>query len=206
MQMLREHDMTLAEGPVLLRPMTEDDWGLLHKWESDPDVLYFSEGADVQAYTLEETQGIHRQVSQTAFSFIIEYEGKPIGYCWLQTMNVDRILKHSPDKDLRRIDLAIGEKEYWGRGIGTEVIRRLTEFGFEREGADALFGCEVADYNPRSLRAFLKNGYSVFQEVPQDEGRKAKVVYDLMLTRDLYRRAKQAVPAFSETARGSSSP
>ncbi len=46
-------------------------------------------------------------------------------------MNIKRILEEHTDLDCRRIDLLIGEKEFWGRGIGTCVIRLLTEFGFE---------------------------------------------------------------------------
>ena len=37
----------------------------------------------------------------------IMYEGKPIGECWLQQMNIEHILARHPGKDLRRIDLII---------------------------------------------------------------------------------------------------
>ena len=35
-----------------LRPMTGNDWDVLLKWNSDPEVLYFSEGGDVASYNL----------------------------------------------------------------------------------------------------------------------------------------------------------
>lgn len=181
---LREHDITLRSERLTLRPMTECDWDILEKWDTDPEVLYYSEGDCVDAYDLETSQMIYRGVSQTAFNFIAELDGRPIGYCWLQKMNLERIVTHFPGKDLRRIDLAIGEKELWGKGLGTEMIRALTEFGFERERCDAIFGCGVADYNPRSRRAFERNGYAVCQETPQPEGSKAKIEYDLMIGRD----------------------
>ena len=38
-------------------------------------------------------------------------------------MNLQRIVAQFPDKDLRRIDLMIGEKELWGCGYGTEGNR-----------------------------------------------------------------------------------
>ncbi len=100
-------------------------------------------------------------------------------------MNLQRILDQFPGKDLRRIDLCIGEKEFWNRGIGTQVIGMVTEFGFEQQKADAIFGL-VSDYNLRSRRAFGKNGYVVHQEVPEPEGAKAKVSYDLMTTREQF--------------------
>jgi RimJ/RimL family protein N-acetyltransferase len=86
---------------------------------------------------------------------------RAIGECWLQEMNIERILSSYPDRDCRRIDLTIGEKDFWGHGYGTDAIRALTRFGFEDECADIIFGAEVGDYNPRCRRAFEKAGYVV---------------------------------------------
>ena len=54
----------------------------------------------------------------------------------------------------------IDEKDLWGMGLGTDVIRTLTRFGFEREGADGIYGV-ISCNNPRSLRAFQKVGYKI---------------------------------------------
>ena len=180
MDLLREHNITLRGERLVLRPMTENDWDIVQRWESDPEVLYYFDGDWIEERELETTQMIYRGVSRTAFNFIAELDGAPVGVCWLQKMNLERILKHFPGRDLRRIDLAIGEKSLWGEGLGTEIIRVLTEFGFEREHADAIFGCSIADYNPRSRRAFEKNGYTLFQETPQPEGHKARGEYDVV--------------------------
>ena len=102
--------------------------------------------------TLGEVQSIYRWISTHAHCFIIEVEGRPIGECWLQRMNLRRIVDQFPGKDLRRIDLMIGEKELWGRGYGTEAIALLVDFGFSREAADAIFGIASGD-NARSLRS-----------------------------------------------------
>ena len=179
---LREHKIVLRGEKVILRPMTEDDWDILLKWNSDPEVLYFSEGDDVRSYSLEQIQEMYREVSQNAFCFIIEVDDKPIGECWLQRMNLERILNKYPNRDCRRIDLMIGEKEFWGRGFGTDVIRTLTQFGFDEENVDMIFGCGIADYNPRSLRAFEKVGYRIDAEIEEPSGKKARYVYDVVLT------------------------
>jgi len=186
MDKLREHNIILKGCRITLRPMTENDWDVIHRWDTDPEVLYFSEEDDVTGYTIEESQDIYRGTSQNAFNFIIECVGKRIGYCWLQKMNLQHILADFPSIDCRRIDLGIGEKELWGQGLGTEVIQLLTKFGFEQEKADAIFGCGVADYNPRSRRAFEKNGYTLYREYTQPEGMKTKISYDLVLRRDEY--------------------
>lgn len=166
--------------------MTEDDWDVLLRWYSDPEVLYYAEGDDVSSRPLEEVQAIYRGTSQKAFVFIAELDGEPIGECWLQEMNLERVLERYPGRDLRRIDLMIGEKLFWGWGWGTRIIRLLTRFAFEEQGADAVFGCGVADYNPRSRRAFEKNDYTADAEIPQPPGRKSRTDYDMILTRQTY--------------------
>ncbi len=45
---------------------------------------------------------------------------------------------------------------------------------------------EIADYNPRSRRAFEKNGYMLAEALPQREGSKASVCYDVVLAREMY--------------------
>ena len=176
---ISEHHITLQHERITLRPMTEDDWEVLLKWNSDSEVLYYAEGAEVKSYTLEQIQDIYRGVCENAFCFIIEFDGKPVGECWLQRMNLDRIIEKYPGIDCRRIDLMIGDKMLWGKGIGTQVIQLLTELGFEEEKADLIFGCDIADYNHASRRAFQKNGYQLDAIMPQPPGMKAKTSYDL---------------------------
>lgn len=182
---LREHQIILQGEKVFLRPMTEADWDILLKWNSDPDVLFYTEGDDIEAYNLQKVQEIYRHISQKAFCFIIEVDGNPIGECWLQQMNLERILRKYPELDCRRIDLMIGEKAFWGQGLGTEVIRLLTNFAFEQEGADLVFGCDIADYNLASLKAFQKIGYQIDSEIPQPLNNKARFRYDLVLKREI---------------------
>src|SRR5215475_10554686 len=163
---LKEHGITLHGNQVTLRPMTENDWDVLLKWNSDPAVLYYSEGSDVKSYDLEQVQGMYRDVSQNALCFIIEFNGQAVGKCWLQRMNIERLLKRYSGKDCRRIDLMIGEKRLWGQGLGTDTIRTLSKYGFEEEGADMIFGL-VGDYNLRSISAFKRAGYEVDGEIEE---------------------------------------
>jgi aminoglycoside 6'-N-acetyltransferase len=181
--LLNEHNITLHGEQVVLRPMTENDWDILARWNSDPEVLYFSEGTDVKSYDLEDVQWMYRGVSQNAFCFIIEFNGQPIGNCWLQRMNIERLLEKYPGKDCRRIDLMVGEKRLWGQGLGTDTIRTLTKFGLE-EGADMIFGL-VGDYNLRSVGAFKRAGYEVDAEVEEPPGEKAIFSYDLVIRRQV---------------------
>jgi RimJ/RimL family protein N-acetyltransferase len=180
MATLRTHSIVLQGPRVLLRPMTEEDWALLLRWNNDPDVRYFGDANPGGERTLEEVQDIYRTVSQTAFCFIIEADGIALGECWLQEMNLERIQQKYPEHDCRRIDLMIGERAYWDRGIGTEVVELLTLFAFVQEGADLVFGCDIADYNSASLRIFQKNGYEIEAKIAPSPEDTAEFRYDLV--------------------------
>ncbi len=178
---LKTHTITLTGERVTLRPMTEADWPVLLNWNSDPEVLYYSEGEDVRSYNLDEVKSIYRTVSQTALCFIIVYQGRPVGEGWLQRMNLDRVLQEYPGFDVRRIDLMIGEKALWGQGVGTEVIRLLTDLAFQQEGAEYIIEPDIADYNVRSRRAFEKNGYRLIARHAQQVGSKARYTVDMLI-------------------------
>ena len=131
--------------------------------------MKYADHDDFKPITLGEVQTIYRWISTHAHCFIIEVVGRPIGECWLQRMNLRRIVDQFPGKDVRRIDLMIGEKELWGRGYGAEAIAVLVDFGFSHEAADAIFGIVSAD-NARSLRAFEKCGFNRHAAVQDDDG------------------------------------
>ncbi len=170
---LHGHTVKLEGERVSLRPLTENDWAAITAWETDPEVLYWADTDPVTSRTLEEVQAIFRTVSQHAYCFVIEYENKPIGDCWLQEMNVKKILEKYPQRNCRRVDLVIGEKGLWGRGLGTDVIRTLTRFAFEHEKADIVFGIP-GDYNRRSQHAFEKVGFKPVMKLPEPTGTRAK--------------------------------
>ncbi len=182
------HDIVLGDDKLKLRPIRETDWRLIYKWRNDPEVLYYSDGPECQGHDLE---GIKNDVfeagSRSRYCFVMEVDGEVIGECWLQKMNLERILKEYSTKNCRRIDLTIGEKQYWGKGNDTRAIRMLTDFGFSIEKVDMIFGCDIADYNPRSLRAFQKNGYQIHAEILRPD---SGVDYDVCLSREEYLRIK----------------
>ncbi|MBV7327501.1 GNAT family N-acetyltransferase [Chloroflexi bacterium TSY] len=190
---LAPHNTILHGKEIVLRPMTEDDWEILLKWNSDPEILYFAEGADAESYSLDEIQQIYRGVPQHAYCFIIEREGIAVGDCWLQEMNLERILRKYPEKNSYRIDLIIGEKTLWGCGIGSEVIQLLTNFAFTMQNADFVFGCDIADHNQASQRIFEKNGYHVDTKLSPPPDRKAAYRYDVVQSRECWADNKSTI-------------
>jgi len=188
MPIIRTHDVTLrgsaGDLDIVLRPLTDAHLPLLYRWNADPEVLYWTEGGEdiVRSYDEDTVNDIYGGVSRSAHCFLVEVDGVPVGECWLQCMNLDSVAAMYPGLDVRRIDMAIGEKEYWGRGIGTAFVGLLVEFAFSVERVDVLH-CFADDYNVRSVRVWLKNGFRLVraEELPQPQ--KGKWQYHFALTR-----------------------
>ena len=184
---LRSHAVTLRTPRLVLRPMSELDWPPLLKWNQDPRVLVYWDAGKTEPWSLEMLQRVYRAISKGAYMFIIEFEGKPIGEGWVQEMNLPEIRERFPGRELRRIDLSIGEPSLWGRGLGTEAVGALARFGFEASPADALFACHVSDANPRSRRVFEHHGFVSIGAAKEPTGEGSRPSTHLMLTRDGWR-------------------
>lgn len=57
MSIIKSHDITLYGGndeyKIILRPLSDGHLPYLYKWNPDPDVLYWTEGEDVESYSSE---------------------------------------------------------------------------------------------------------------------------------------------------------
>ncbi len=199
---LREHQVTLQGNKVVLRPMTEYDWDIVWRWNYNHNTLYFSGGRNFIEYSPERIQAMYRRISEDAFCFIIDVpasqltskqlvdsdtDSKPIGDCWLRKIDIERILVAHPVRRCRCIDLIIGETDFMKSVFSIDIISTLTQFGFEKEGAEIMFGCEIPDYNRQSLRAFQKSGYQIYNKVKQPAGNKSRYVYDVILMKEQYK-------------------
>lgn len=197
MSIIKSHDITLYGGndtyKIILRPLSDEHLPYLYKWCSDPNVLYWTEGDDVESYPSEVVHQIYGGISQNNLCFVVEVNGEIIGECWLQKMNLLNVKEMYADStDVRRIDMSIGEKFYWGKGIGTLFIGMLVNYAFECEPVDVLH-CFCEDYNIRSRRVWEKNGFKLIltEEVPQSH--KGKLQYHWRLTKDEYNEHKDKI-------------
>ncbi len=193
MSIIHTHEIILRGSlnghEVVLRPLTDADLPYLYKWCADPEVLYWTEGGEDDpnlSYPKETVDMIYGSVSENALCFLIEADGAPIGEGWLQKMNLPYIREMYPaGTDVRRIDMSIGEKEWWGKGVGTTFVKLLTALAFEQEKVDVLH-CLCEDYNARSCRVWEKNGFELILREPLEQPQKGKFQHHYRLTREEY--------------------
>ena len=191
--MTSQHQPVLSEGNLSLRPLTDDDWPLLLKWEGDPEVVHWFGGAIFSADQGSEEDHLRAvkehftQIRQTGHLWIIQCTQKSIGWCTLVRGPGDKqVYSDFAARDCRSIEISIGEKDCWGQGIGSTTNRLVTAFAFEQDGAEVACVCDVADYNRRSLRIFEKNGFEVYTTLSTPPGDRAQHLYYLILTRSMF--------------------
>jgi len=66
--------------------------------------------------------------------------------------------QYNPIDKTAHISLLIGERDYWGKGYGTEAVRQMTELAFTTTDARKL-KAGMMEYNGASYWTFAKNGY-----------------------------------------------
>ena len=183
MSIIQSHPVALTRANINLRPLTDADLPLLYRWNDDPDVVYWADSGNAERFEPGEVDSMYGYVSQNALCFLAEVEGRPIGDCWLQKMNIKAVQDQYPNLDVRRIDATIGEKDMWGKGIGTEIMKMLIDFAFREENVDVLY-CIVADYNERSRRMIERLGFIKCDEEDADaDSLRAKKEYHYRLVR-----------------------
>jgi RimJ/RimL family protein N-acetyltransferase len=67
---------------------------------------------------------------------------------------------HNVDKKSRfaEFGIVIGEKDYWGRGYGTDAARVILRFAFNELNLHRV-ELDVYDFNPRAIRSYEKVGF-----------------------------------------------
>ena len=151
---------------ISFRELGRSDFPLLQKWLAAPHVrVWWNEPCDLAS--LEAKYGPGIDGSEPIHVYVIQCDGVPIG--WIQWYRWRDFPEHAiqvgADPTSAGIDLAIGEVEMTGRGLGPAVIR---EFGTNHIFIDDEVGAIVADpsaSNKRSVSAFRKAGFNVVDTV-----------------------------------------
>jgi RimJ/RimL family protein N-acetyltransferase len=118
---------------VTLRPMTDADLQDSYIWDSDPEIRALNPPAG-------------RMSNYQAYA--IDADGKHIGACFM--MNVT--------DESGELAIEIGDREYWGRGYGTEAVRALTQHWLSN-GLKRIW-LKVLPWNTRARRCYEKCGFT----------------------------------------------
>jgi RimJ/RimL family protein N-acetyltransferase len=94
------------------------------------------------------------------FAILIDDPEKMIGSC---SINIDWRNR------VGNVGITIGEKKYWGKGLGTEAMIKLCEYGFNTLNLQRI-ELETYEFNERAFKSYIKVGFI-------EEGRRRKAIF-----------------------------
>jgi RimJ/RimL family protein N-acetyltransferase len=152
---------------VILRPIQRSDISYFLKWYNDPEVTQYL-GMYLPMTEMAEQKYIEELGSSRATTdaqFVIEaIDGdKNIA---MGSLGLHRI---NPKDHNATFGIAIGDKQFWSKGYGTEAARLIIRYGFEQLNLHRI-SSSAWFFNERSLRMHLKVGF-------REEGRRRENVY-----------------------------
>jgi RimJ/RimL family protein N-acetyltransferase len=154
---------TLVEGTVLamltgervtLRGLTRDDLPKIWAFNNDIDVELAGGGDPPMPQAFERLVADYErewaQGGRDGALFGIETDGKLIGACTLFHFN--------ETARTAELGIAIGDKDYWGRGYGREAVGLLLEYAFRHRNFRRVW-LWVHAANERGIRAYKACGF-----------------------------------------------
>ena len=152
----------LVGDNIYLSPRTSEAAELFTEWMNDFQVTDYT-GRSFQTISLkEEIDYLEQNISKEGNFFIVTLDSnKVIGTVGFN--EIDYINRTAT------LGIFIGDEEYRGKGVGTESVRLLLDFGFNYLNLHSI-NLNVMEYNERAQKCYLKCG---FKEV----GRKRQSKY-----------------------------
>lgn len=141
---------------IELLPLQNSQAAIFHRWISDPEVIAYSLTAFQSLTTVEQVAEwlAHTLLDQRSLTLgIYLAETKElIGYAGI--VNISRINQSG------EYFILLGEKRYWGQGIGTSVTRQVVTRAFQELGLHRVM-LTVSVPNQGGVKAYLKAGFQL---------------------------------------------
>jgi RimJ/RimL family protein N-acetyltransferase len=139
---------------VKLRAIEQEDLERLHQFNNDLAVEVAGGGDPPMPQSLARLQAEFesnwQRGGREGMSFAIEVEGNFIGICGL--------FNHNPEARACELGITIGDKDYWGRGIGREALQLLLHYAFHYRNLRRIY-LNVNGTNERAIRAYRACGF-----------------------------------------------
>jgi len=152
---------------ISFKPFTENNLPYWYKWAKEDHVknTWFLEGYEPVDIIMEKIEG-----NGYDFPFLIQAGETPIGYivyCDLEAFrtknpNTKAPCTSEPDGTFC-IDLYIGEKDYLGKGYGTQIVKDFCRRLFQNPKVKRIVIDPSSD-NKRAIRCYEKAGFRFLRE------------------------------------------
>ena len=166
----------IAFARVKLMPITEIDkqaWRRVRNHFRDPEIAYLNgtKPNRLPLWLLRRSFRVDSRLGDRK-TFGIFHNDEYIGAIELYDISNDRCT----------LGIIIGEREYWGRGFGSEAIIALLEYAFSELNLNQVYLRTFFD-NKRAIAAFHKVG---FREIRRMNEGKERLRIHMKITREQY--------------------
>jgi RimJ/RimL family protein N-acetyltransferase len=181
------HPPRIAGRRVVLRRHRAEDFPALARWYRDPELTRLTRYQE-RPMAAEEVERFFRTrlLSADALAYAICElpTERLIGFTTFSALDADNgsVLFH----------ITIGERDAWGRGLGTEAAELMLTHAFERLELHRV-GLSVFAFNTRAIRSYEKVGFRVegrLREAILREGRYWDEIQMGILADDWFARAR----------------
>lgn len=146
----------LFGGRIMLREYKREDIEHMRKWVNDPEVVDNLSDIFLAPHTLDATEDFLNSIlkgeRKDTFCFVIAEKETEAYIGQIDLFKVDWKNRSS------EIGIVIGEVENRGKGIGSEALRVLQDFVFNRLNMNRL-EIKVHSYNKRAHNCYLRSGF-----------------------------------------------
>lgn len=151
----------LIGAHVYLRPVEADEATRIVPWFNDPEVSRFLRRYRPLSVTeeVEFLQKLRGSDTELVLGIALRETDDLIGTIGLN--NIDARNRHAA------FGIGIGDKQYWGKGYGTEATGLIIRHAFQTLNLNRLW-LHVYEFNTRALRVYEKLGFQIEGRLRQD--------------------------------------
>lgn len=122
---------------------------IYYEWRNNPEIAIYDQSEFLRPRSYQEIAD-WSQIMIDGYTYMIYDDETPIGTCAL--MNVDLRNRHS------ELAIVIGNRDYWGKGYGVQIMNQLFSWGFEGLNLNRLY-LNVFSFNKRAIRLYEKMNF-----------------------------------------------
>lgn len=164
--------MVVVGDRICLGPLRKDLLSVYLKWFNDPRVnCYLDSWGTVLTMEDEEDWYDNVRPSDRILTVYLREGLVPIGNAGLHRVSLQHLTAE--------MGLVLGEREYWGQGLGSEAVKLVLDYGFTGLGLESIH-LRVYPFNQRALRCYQGAGLKPAGRLRRAH-RIAGRVYDVIL-------------------------
>jgi len=148
---------------IILREKSLADAGDDYAWEIDPELAQLDAAPTVNiAYSqfLPDYASQLRRSPSTSHRFAVDtLDGKHIGNCSCHNI--------SETNGEAELGIMIGDRDYWNKGYGTDVVTTLVNYIFRQTNLNRIY-LKTLTSNIRAQKCFQKCGFTPYEHLTKD--------------------------------------